>query len=434
MSNEKVVVVGSSYSSALVYFCLQNFLTKTREPIDLIWLTDKNYYSFNSLLSQYLCESVSFADITQELRGVGIIKPGVSYLETKIINIDFSSKIIKTQKGEISYKYLVLAPEVDKDCLDLLLSNEKCLMVNSLQDVIKLQSIIVKNLEAASGENDLNLRSTLLNYLIVGANKNGIELACSLHDYVYALMKNNYPELNKSLLKINLIEKKNTLVEGKNPFFKSSLLYILNKKGIILHTNANVTAISKNKIEINAEKEMTFGTVLYAGKYKYSSLIKSLSLKLDDSFRACVDIYLKADGLDDVFVLGECATCLDLSENIPRNVLLFKKQAELASLNILSKINNNHLKSLNLNYEIDFLSLGRRKSLVGIKGLYFSGYFAWLFHRIIYIFAFIGLKKKIRSLAGLLFDIFCLRDSVYVNFLPEVKERQVAKRGAKNNE
>lgn len=425
MSNEKVVVVGSSYSSALVYFCLQNFLTKTREPIDLIWLTDKNYYSFNSLLPQYLCDSVSFTDITQELRGVGIIKPGVSYLESKILNIDFSSKTIKTQKGEITYTYLVLAPEVDKDSSDLLFSNERCLMINSLQDVIKLQSIIVKNLEIASGESDPNLRSTPLNYSIIGANNYGIELACSLHDYVYALMKNNYPELNKSLLKINLIDKKNALVEGKNPFFKSSLLYILNKKGIILHTSANVTAITENKIEINNEKEILSGTVLYAGKYKYSSLIKSLPLKLDDSFLACVDIYLKADGFNDVFVIGESVTCLDLSESIPRNILLFKKQAEIASLNILSKINNNPLKSLNLNYQIDFLSLGRKKSLVEIKGLYFSGYFAWLFHRIIYIFAFIGLKKKIRSLAGLLFDIFCLRDNVHVNFLPQTKEKQV---------
>ncbi len=163
MNNQKIIVVGSSYSSAQAYFYLQELITKAREPFALVWITDKNYYTFNSYLPQSLSDDVGINDLSQELRSVGIIRPGVSYLETKVQNIDFENKKIKTQKGEIAYKYLVLAPENDRYNSDETRLLEESITVNNFLDVVKLKSHIIKKLEPLFWFTDMKRRGRNIN-------------------------------------------------------------------------------------------------------------------------------------------------------------------------------------------------------------------------------------------------------------------------------
>ena len=96
MANQKVVVIGSSYSALAVFYYLEKSLTKTREPIELLLISNKNHYFFKSLLYQCLCNDATLNDISQQFRNIGFLRPDVSYLETEVLSIDYNNKVVKS--------------------------------------------------------------------------------------------------------------------------------------------------------------------------------------------------------------------------------------------------------------------------------------------------------------------------------------------------
>ena len=431
MEAPKVVIVGSSYSGAAVFNYLVNSLEKCRQPFDILFIADKNYYFFKPLLLQFLCNNCSLTDICHEFRSIKYLRPPITYLNSTVLNIDLKHKMIKTIMGQTSFDYLVLAPENDINETNSLFKNN-CFQVNSISEAVKLKNHIVRNLEVAASPKDHNKQKALLTISVIGANNYGIELVCSVSDLVNELMKNQYPELNKSHLKVYLIEESNTIGTYSEPLCANYLFYNLNKKGIKVLTNSKITNIDINKIEINNDKEIISGTVICSTTNNSSSLIKNLLVKKDEKFKAHVDLYLKAQGMDDVFVIGESSKCIDLSERLANNICFYNEQAKACALNIISTINNNPLKAFKPNEEIDFISLGSKNSLAKIKRFYFGGLVAWFINRLMYVFCFLSPSKKIKALAGLFANLTGFNDYVSFNELSLEEEKQLVTAGKIN--
>ena len=425
MGAPKIVVIGSSYSAAAVFNYLERSLTTLREPFDLLLISDKNHYLNNNLLSQYLCGSCGLEDICQWLRGVVFLRAGVSYLETDISNIDFQSKIISTSKGEINYQYLILAPHNDLfDESDIDKTNN-AFLIKSLSDVLRLRTHILSNMEKTVGENDPEVKTSLLTFSVVGTGRDGIELSCSISDFVSRLLKNYFPEIKKSLLKFNLIEENNVISLSRDPFYNNRLFYNLNKKGITLYTNSKVTKFENNKIIINNKDEISSGTIILTTLKGSSGLIR----KLQSPFKSCnVDLYMKLEGFDDIFMIGEIANCLDLGEGLEKANFFYKNQAKVCAANVCAKINNAPMQLLKPGLQMDFLSLGYRSSLTEFKNICIDGIPAWFLHRMSLVFSSLSWKKKLRAFVALIFDILGFSDSEQINIYELKSNKQALKK------
>lgn len=421
METPKVVVIGNSYSSAAVFYSLEEYLSKSRQPFDILFISTSNCYFFKGLLPQYLCNVCDFSELGQDFRGTGILRPGISYINSKVLGIDFPKQLIKTSENKINYDYLVLAPELDLSDENGLLFDRNCFLFTSLKDAIRLKNHIMKTLEQAVLETDIEKKKTLLTFSVIGAQIEGVELVCSLNDFIKSLLNKRFPELNKSFVKISLIEQENLLCSGKNSFYNSFLLYTLNKKGIKILTNSKVTKLTDDTVVINNDKKTNSHTVIFSGTNKFSSLIKELNLQKDEKSKAQVDIYLKAQGFDNVFVIGESSKCIDLAEELPRGISFYKEEAKTCAHNVFAKINNNPLKTIKIYPEAHFVLLGDRSSLVEIKRFCFSGYIGWLLNRFVYVSCYLGAVKKMKTFVSLLISIFGLKDTITFN-MPDVFE------------
>lgn len=410
MDTPKVVIIGSSYSSAAVFYNLIKYLVKSRTSFDILLIADKGYFYFKDLIFQYLCNDCDVSDIGQEFRNLKFLSSPIKYLEAKILGVDFKQKIIQSDKGQINYEYLILAPQKNYFYTDPLFKGSNIFLVNSLNDVFNLKKHIISNLEIVALERDTNKKKMLLSYSVIGSSKEGVELACSIYDLHRNLLKKQFPEIDKNLIKVNLIEKENTIGMFKESIYSNYLLYNLNKKGIKVLTNSQVTSVAKNKIIINNEKEILSGNIVLIPENKNSTLIESLALNKDEKLNAIVDLYLKAKDDEDVFVIGEAAKHESLDYNSIPSLRHFNDQANICAYNVFAKLNNNPLKTLNQNSEVEFTFLGYRNSLVQIKGFCFSGYIAWFLNRIMHIWCFLGFTKKVRTLISLLLGILSLKD------------------------
>ena len=424
MPTPKIVVIGSSYSAAAVFNYLERLLTGLREPFDLLLVSDKNHYLHNDLLSQYLCDSCNLEDTCQWMRGVVFLRSGVSYLEAEVLNIDFNTKMISTSKGEINYQCLVLAPQ--NDLSDETGSNG--FVIKNLSDVLRLRTHILNSLENAVFESDPEIKNKLLTYSVIGSGKEGIQLICSISDFVNRLLKNYFPEIKKSQLKFNLIEENKESVLNKDPFYNNRVFYNLNKRGIALRTNSPVRKLENNKILLDKNCEIPSGTVIFSNVKASSDLIQKL-YESQNSFVSCnVDLYMKLEGLDNAFMIGELANCLDIGDDFEKTVLFYRNQSKVCAMNICAKINNTPMKLLKLDSEIGFLSLGYRNSLVEFRNFHIDGMFAWFFHRLFYVFCSLSWKKKLRAFVALMCNIFGLYDFEHMNIYELKSNKQLLKK------
>lgn len=410
MDTPKIVVIGNSYSSASVFYYLESFLPKARQPIDLLLISDKSFFYLNDLLSQYLCNSCTLGSLSSGFRDIVLLRAGVSYLQSKVQDIDFNAKLIKTPNGGINYDYLILAPSSNQDDFGALFNDDNSFQFKSLADVVKIKNHIFKSLQDAACESNPEMKKSSMTFSVIGAKERGVELVLSVSDFIYELLKKQFPELKRSLLKFNLIEEANSVSTNKDPFYNSRLFYNLNKKNVTLYLNSKVTRVEEGKITINNEKEIFSDTIIFSSLNKYSSLIRDLSLKKDSVMHGCTDLYLNADGFKNVFLIGESSRCLDLGEDIPLNISFFNKQAKICANNVLAKINNNPLKPLKFTLDIDFHSLGSKNSLVQVKGVSLDGPVVWFLHQLMYVWFQVGWKKKIKVFVNLFLVILGLAD------------------------
>lgn len=426
MDCQRIVVLGNEYSANAVFYYLEKYLIKASKPFDLLFISNKNYYFFDELLSDYLCDTLNQNEICQDLRSLYLIRPGVSYLETPELSINFASRTIKTIKGNIDYKYLVIALEnnLEEAIPKIQLTNHlNCFNFATPQDVISLKKHIIENVEKASSEQEKEIKSILLTFSIIGGTSSEITLACAISDYLNNLLKKNYPELSRTLLKINLIAEKDLIVSKECPFYNSRLFYNLNKKKITIYPNSVVTQVQGSSIEINNDRYIDSGTIIFSKKPESSFLGNDLLLKKDGMAGWYTDLYLRRDGYDDVFVVGKSSQCLDLSEDIPKTIIFYNQQAKICATNVLAKINNNPLKPLKPSLEIDFFQLGYRNTLVAVKDFYFSGSIGWLFYRLVFILSFLGWKKQLRAFVALLLNIFGLTENEILNIYKTSEEK-----------
>ncbi len=426
MNTVKVVIVGSSYSSAVVFNYLENYLTKARASIDLLLISEKPCFFLKSQISQFLSAPASVNNLCYGFRNILMLRAGVSFVQAGVIDVNFDTKTIKTTCGAINYDYLVLAPELDGDDFGELFNDSACFRVNSLEDIVLLKNHVIENIQKTINENNQDLRNLFMTYSVIGAKKEGLELVLSLSDCLSNLFRGQYPELKLSQFKINLIEEDHSILIKNDPFYNAKIFYNLNKKKISLYPASKVTKIEKGKIVINNTDEILSGTTIFSGNYKFSSLIKRLPLKKDNDLCACIDLYSKADTMENVFVIGESTKCLDLGEYQTKNIMFYNSQAYTCAVNIIAKINNNPMKPLKQIYSNDFLSLGFRNSLVEIKGVYLDGVLVWLFHQLCYIWYLVGLKTKIKAFFRFVFFVLGLYgDEVIDLYMLSKQKKQI---------
>lgn len=399
MQSKKIVIVGSSYSSAAVFNFLQNYISKSRQPFDLVLISDRTYYYFGDLLPDLLKGEAGISEIAEDFRSICYIRPGISFIKAKVLEIDFQAKTIETTKGSINYDYLVLSPKNDEDDFSLQARQSNFFPFHTPEDVVKIQNHINSVLEDSTTEKDINIKRILLTFSIIEAKERGIELVLSLVDYINSLLVKKYPEIKNSFITINLIDLEKSLGMEKSPFYNNYLFYDLNKKNVKIITGLKVKEIADSKVILENGEEILSSTIIFSGRYRSCSLFKSLDIT--------TDVISKTEN---VYSIGE-TSLINTSQSFEPSILFYKDQAKHCAESIISKLNNNAVKPFKNNTQLKFLSVGKRKSIVNFNNFHFSGFLAWVIYRLLFIKSFLSIQKRLKSLIKFFMRIFGLTDN-----------------------
>lgn len=180
-------------------------------------------------------------------------------------------------------------------------------------------------------------------------------------------------------------------------------------------TNATVTKVTKESVEINKQKTIPTQTVIWTSGVKPTTMKTFPTITNQQGFFP-VDQHFQVQGAQHVYALGDCALMMDARNNkpIPQLAQAAVKQAKVLARNILHEIRGEPLETFIFKQSGLLVSVGQGFAVADIHSIKFKGFFAWWLWRTIYLFKMIGFAKKLRVAYEWTLNLFFPRDTTQI--------------------
>lgn len=308
---QRIVIVGAGYAGILTAKKLHKRLKKARK-LDQVSLTliDKNpFHTMLTELHEVAGGRVHESSIRISLDRVFAGRKVEVKLD-QVELIDFDGRVVKGQREDYPYDYLVIATGSKPEFFGVEGAQDHAHTLWSYEDAVELKHHIESIFREAVRETDPDLRRALLTFYVVGAGFTGVEMAGELAEFRDVLCR--YHEIDPAEVRIvevdmlarsvpNLSEKQSAKVEKR-----------LAKMRVDLQLKAYVKEVGPDFIEYEQGEAVIRDqtrTVIWAAGTQGSDLARQAAEKLPaPSFgrgRIEVNEYLQSPEDDRIYVVGD---------------------------------------------------------------------------------------------------------------------------------
>jgi NADH dehydrogenase len=414
----KIVILGGGFGGVYTLKYLHKFFHKhtlyqskaryragINEDVKLVLVNKKNYFLFTPLLHEFATGSVSLENLVEPIREI-IRCCDYEFIHGEVKRIDLENKIVEVNESKLDYDYLVIALGSKTNFYNIPGAEENSFTLKSLDDAIRLRNHFIHMFEIASKDKD----EGLLTFVIVGGGATGVELAGEMSDYFYKTFSKFYPKEIISKVKIILIEKGNELIPQFSSKLRKIALEVLKKKNVEVILGKGVKEVGKDFIKLDDETIIKTKTVIWTAGVEPNLPDIVGNIEKDNKGRLIVNEYLQVKNYDNVFALGDVCCFIQNQRPLPQLAQVAVRQAKAVAKNIFNLIKNKPLEKFVYKHQGDLISLGRFFAIGEIKNFTFSGFFAWILWRGVYLSKMISNKDKIKILIDWLLDLFYPRD------------------------
>lgn len=176
-------------------------------------------------------------------------------------------------------------------------------------------------------------------------------------------------------------------------------------ENISVMTGRAVTKVDKEFVVITgAAGKQSIGCdfVLWAAGIKPSELVFTPKVEKNSGFLV-VDEYLRIQGLQNVFAVGDCALVKDKNGGyVPWLAQAAVAEGKIAASNIVAAVNNHSLQTFVLKSKGFILPIGKGVAVADLvlpvikARLFFDGFPAWWLNRTIYLLNMLAPRHKLK--------------------------------------
>ena len=206
-------------------------------------LIDKhNYFTFQPLLYQVATGGLEPDSVAYPIRKIISKKHNVVFRMAEVMEIQTTLKQIKTNIGLLPYDILILACGAKTNFFGMKETMENALSLKTVTDSLNMRSFILQNFEAALLSSDKEVQKRLMNFVIVGGGPTGVEISGSLAELKRHVLPNDYPELDLSMMNINIVESSNNVLDAMSDFSKRKSKKQLEELGVKIMLNTQLVS------------------------------------------------------------------------------------------------------------------------------------------------------------------------------------------------
>jgi NADH dehydrogenase len=153
------------------------------------------------------------------------------------------------------------------------------------------------------------IRAGQLHVAIIGAGATGAELAAELHESVREMVAYGLDQVDPDRdIRIVLIEAASRILPALPERISTATLKILTKMGVEVHTNARVSAVRAEGIELASGEFIPAELAVWAAGVRGPDLLARLDgLEVNRVGQLVTDATLRTTADPDIFAIGDCA-------------------------------------------------------------------------------------------------------------------------------
>lgn len=420
-TSKHILVLGGGFAGLKVAETLEKIYSK-RDDLEITLISEKNYLVFTSMLAEVVSSSIEAKHVVIPLREC---LNKTTFKELEVSGIDHDKKLVtcihpRTHKTHnIGYDYLVIAMGSRTGYHGIVGAEEFSYPLKNLADAMVLRSHVIDMFEMADLEDNHALRSSLLTFTVVGGGYTGIEVAAELNDFVSS-SKRFYKNVKSDEVKVVVIDPGDRIMHEMSEGLAAYGMKLLQKRGMEFRLNTSVAGVGVDRVVTQHGDTIKTHTAIWAAGTTPLPVIASLPFA-DKKGRIEVNEFTEVPGYEGIWALGDCAVVPDphTGRPYPPTAQHAIREGVRTAHNLAAHIDGKESRKRAFIYEAQGMlaPLGHRSAVAEIKGVRFSGFFAWIMWRAIYLGKLPGWDRKIRVAIDWFLDMFLPKDIVHLRFL-----------------
>jgi NADH dehydrogenase len=422
---KRIVILGGGFAGMRTAECLEKQL-QGDSGVSITLVSDTNALLFTPMLAEVAGSSLEPSHISTPLRSS---LQQTEFIRGHVEKIDLEGRraILETghapdgsaPRREIPYDQLVFAVGSVSNYSGMENIEKLAFSFKSLLDAIRIRNHVIEMFERADREPDRSLRCPLLTFVVAGGGFAGVELAGALNDFAHGILA-DYPNLHPDELSVVLVHSHDRIL----PELSESLAHYaqnrMEMRGVAFRLNARVKDARWGFVVLS-DGEIQANTFVWTAGTAPNPLLKSVQLEKDKRGALVVESTLELPGCPGLWALGDCAAVVDTKTGkpCPPTAQFALREAEVLAKNIRAALQGRPKQDFHFNSLGALCVVGHQTACAELtipfvqnRSLRFSGLFAWLMWRGIYLSKLPGLERKIRVLVDWTIELFFPRDIV----------------------
>jgi NADH dehydrogenase len=315
---------------------------------------------------------------------------------------------------EVAYEHLVLAPGAVTRTFPVPGLAEHAVGFKDLADAIHLRNRVLRELEAADAELDDAEAATHLAFVFVGAGYAGVEALAELSDLAADALR-YYPRLRRVPQRWVLVDAAPKILPEIPTRLGDYAARELARRGVEIHVGTTVESIGERETVLSNGERITTHTVVWTAGVKASPLLGAWGLPLEERGRVRVDEYLRVEGRERLWALGDAAAVPNTrtpGRFDPPTSQHALRQARRLAKNLAGDPQPYGYRMLG-----QVATLGRYKGVADVLGLRFRGFPGWFLTRTYHLLQLPLLSRKLRVVTDWTTSLFFRRDIAELSML-----------------
>jgi NADH dehydrogenase len=419
LDKPRVVIIGAGFAGLKLARNLSD------KHFQVVLLDKNNFHQFQPLFYQVAMSGLEPSSIAFPIRKV-FQRRKIFFRLVEVREIDPGNKRVITDLGHINYDHLVIACGATTNFFGNDDLRRKTLSLKSTSEALFIRNSILRDFERALSIRDYDERQPLVDIVIVGGGPTGVELAGAMAEMKHYILPKDYHEIDMREVDIHLVEGTNRLLAGMSQYSSEKAEKYLRDLGVDVILGKFVTEYNGVQVTMNDGKKLRANKVIWAAGIKANRIPGIPESSLGKGGRILVDNYSRVQGMNSVYAIGDIALMKTdaYPEGHPQVAQPAIQQGKTLAVNLKSMIRGKEIKPFKYSDKGTMATVGRKKAVVDLPFMKFSGFLAWIAWLWVHLYALIGTRNKIVVLINWFWNYITYDQALRVMIRPFLRKDQ----------
>jgi len=389
--------------------------------VEIVLVSESNSILFKPLLAEVAAGSLDPTDIATPLRTAlkrtRVINATVTSVDPdeRRIYLDDPAQSADGPAGtrgrSIEYSHLVLGLGAKTDYKGLDDVRGEAFSFTTIDDAIRLRNHIINCLERAEREPDPVIRKSLLRIVIAGGGFAGAELAGALNDFVRDVLV-HYPNVDQSEVGIVIVHSGDRIMPELSDSLADYAQKQMERRGVSFKLDTRVSGATPGHVSLNDGTELRTETLVWTAGVKPHPMLEDETVPTTEWGAVDTAPDLSVPDYPGLWSVGDCASMPRPDEDgyYPNTAEHGIRAAKVLAENIHADERGGKRKPFEYTSPGSLVVVGYQTACAELFGYKFSGLFAWLIWRAVYLMKLPGLDRKHRVLVDWLAELVFPRE------------------------